>query len=256
MRIVRIATDTGPAFGDLVDDRVHLLEGWPRSHQRTGRSVAWEAAELLVPVVPSKIVAVGRNYLAHVREMGYEPPPEPSVFLKPPTALVGPGVAVVLPPEDLSDEVQHEAELGVVIRQHARNLTVDNALAHVAGFTCADDVSARDLQRRDPSNTRAKGFDTFCPVGPWVVTDLDVQAGVGVGCRVNGQVRQAGNTDDLIFGIPHLLAFITRFMTLLPGDLVLTGSPGGTSTLHPGDLVEVEIDGIGVLSHPVRAAAS
>jgi len=210
---------------------------------------------MLAPVEPSKVVAIGRNYLAHVREMGYEPPPEPSMFLKPPSSVIGPGDDVVLPPRALSDQVQHEAELAIVIGTRARNLAPSEALRHVAGYTCADDVSARDLQRRDPSITRAKGFDTFCPVGPWIETELD-PGNVFVRCRVDGELRQEGHTSDLIFDLSTILTFVSNVMTLERGDVVLTGSPGGTSTLRTGNVVEVEIEGIGTLTHGVRDGAS
>ncbi|MCL4864764.1 MAG: fumarylacetoacetate hydrolase family protein [Gemmatimonadales bacterium] len=199
---------------------------------------------------PSKIVCVGRNYLEHARELGNVVPERPLLFLKPPSALVGPGEAIVLPPQ--SARVEHEAEIAVVLGKRLRNVSAEEAEAAIGGIACANDVTARDLQATDGQWTRAKGFDTFCPLGP-------VRAGADwrnleVICRVNGEVRQHGRSADMAFSIPVLLAYISTVMTLEPGDLVLTGTPAGVSQLVEGDTVEVEIPGVGVLQNPVRGA--
>jgi 2-keto-4-pentenoate hydratase/2-oxohepta-3-ene-1,7-dioic acid hydratase in catechol pathway len=199
---------------------------------------------------PTKIVCIGRNYAAHARELGNEVPTRPLIFLKPPSALLAPGAAIELPQE--SSQVEHEGEIGVVIGTRARRVTPEAALAHVAGYTCLNDVTARDLQRGDGQWSRAKGFDTFCPVGPRVVAGLDPSA-LEVTCRVNGTVRQHGHARDMIFPIPMLISYVSGIMTLEPGDIIATGTPEGVGPLAPGDLVEVEIPGIGVLANPVVA---
>jgi len=199
-------------------------------------------------VTPSKIICVGRNYRAHAQEMGHEMPAAPMLFLKPPSAVIGPEEPIVLPPE--STRVEHEAEIGVVIGQRLRRADEDQARAAIGGFLCANDVTARDFQRTDGQWGRAKGFDTFCPVGPQVVSGLDWETLRVIG-RVNGEVRQEGLASDMHFGIPTLLSFISGVMTLLPGDLVLTGTPAGVGPLAPGDVVEVEIPGVGLLRNPV-----
>lgn len=252
MRLVRIATMSGNLWGVAEGDTIYPLldEPW-RKQRRTGETVALSAAQLLPPTNPSKIVCVGKNYRDHIVEMGYERPPLPSVFLKPPTALEGPGGAVVMPPASLSNHVEHEAELGIVIGRAGRFVTEAEALDHILGFTCANDVSARDLQRSDPYPTRGKSLDTFCPIGPWIETDVDLASGLRIRCRVNGKTRQDGSTTDMIHGVPFIISFISQFTTLLPGDLILTGSPGGSGPLIAGDNVEVDIEGIGVLRHSV-----
>lgn len=199
---------------------------------------------------PGKIVCVGRNYPAHAREMGNEVPAEPLLFLKPPSALIPSAAAIRLP--RISRQVEHEAEIGVVVGSRLRNATPQVAEAAIAGFTCANDVTARDLQKRDGQWSRAKGFDTFCPAGPVVRPGLDWRALQIIG-RVNGTVRQQGRSADMHFPIPDLLSFISGVMTLEPGDLVLTGTPAGVGPLHHGDVVEVEIPGVGILRNPVAS---
>jgi 2-keto-4-pentenoate hydratase/2-oxohepta-3-ene-1,7-dioic acid hydratase in catechol pathway len=211
----------------------------------TGAKQPFDPAHLACPVSPSKIVCVGRNYVAHAKERGVEPPKEPLLFLKPPSALLQPGGAIVLPRE--SKRVEHEAELGVVIGRGGRDIPAASALAHVFGYTCVVDVSERDLQKTDGQWTRAKGFDTFCPVGPWIETELDPRA-TRIQCRVNGHTRQDGRTSEMIFDVPSLIAYISAAMTLEPGDLIVTGTPEGVGPLAPGDALEVEVVGIGVLS--------
>ncbi|MGE0443483.1 MAG: fumarylacetoacetate hydrolase family protein [Gemmatimonadales bacterium] len=199
---------------------------------------------------PSKIVCVGKNYVEHAREMGGEVPETPLLFLKPPSALIGPGEPIVLP--TLSTHVEHEAEIGIVIGERLRNASEEEAIRGIRGFVCLNDVTARDWQKKESQWARAKGFDTFCPVGGTVVGGLDWK-GLEVIGRVNGQVRQHGKARDMAFGIPFLLSHISRVMTLEPGDLVATGTPAGVGPLKPGDVVEVEIPGVGILSNPVVA---
>ncbi len=211
---------------------------------------------LLAPVVPTKIVCVGLNYRDHIAESrtavpgGGDAPAEPLLFLKPPSAVVGDGEAIRYPRG--VERLDPEAELGVVIGRRARAVPVEAALDHVAGYTCFNDVSARDYQRRDGQWTRAKGFDTFAPLGPWVTVGLDPGA-LEVRCRVNGAERQRGRTADLVHPVPALVSFISRIMTLEPGDVIATGTPAGVAPVVPGDVVEVEIGGIGVLTNRVEA---
>ena len=197
---------------------------------------------------PSKIVCVGKNYLDHAKEMGGELPPDPLLFLKPPSALIGPGDAIVIP--KLSHHVEHEAEIGIVIGTRLRQVTEPEATRGIAGFVCLNDVTARDWQKKESQWARAKGFDTFCAVGDQVVGGLDWRSLEVIG-RVNGQVRQHGRARDMLFSIPFLLAHISHVMTLEPGDLIATGTPAGVGRLNPGDVVEVEIPGVGILQNPV-----
>jgi 2-keto-4-pentenoate hydratase/2-oxohepta-3-ene-1,7-dioic acid hydratase in catechol pathway len=201
-------------------------------------------------VSPSKIIGIGRNYVAHAQELGNAVPAEPIIFFKPPTSLVGPGEAIRLPAA--SRRVEHEAEIGVVIGARVRNVGRDEAERAIAGYVCVNDVTCRDLQHADGQWGRAKGFDTFCPVGPRVVSGLDWRA-LEVVCRVNGVERQRARATQMAFSIPDLVSFLSGIMTLLPGDLIATGTPAGTAPLRAGDVVEIEIPGVGVLSNPVIA---
>ncbi|RIK38300.1 MAG: 2-hydroxyhepta-2,4-diene-1,7-dioate isomerase [Chloroflexi bacterium] len=267
MRIVRFIEswlaevsdeDATPRWGMLVDDLVYPLarapylpRPWHESVDAPkidGDALALDEVILLPPVTPSKIVCVGRNYAEHAAELGNEVPPEPLIFLKPPSSLVGPNEPVVYP--GISARVDHEAELAVVIGQRCRNLDEAGASAVIYGYTIANDVTARDLQRSDGQWTRGKGFDTFCPVGPWIDTTFD-PANRQVRCLVNGEVRQDGNTALLIYSLGRVLAHVTRFMTLEAGDLLLTGTPAGVGPVEPGDEMTVEIEGLGSLSNPV-----
>jgi 2-keto-4-pentenoate hydratase/2-oxohepta-3-ene-1,7-dioic acid hydratase in catechol pathway len=209
--------------------------------------IALSAADLLAPVTPSKIVCVGRNYLDHVKELAHELPTEPLLFLKPPSALLKPGGVVRMP--RASARVDYEGELALVIGRRVRNLKEEDWRTALRGFTLADDVTARDLQNKDVQWTRAKGFDTFCPVGPWVSDELDAEAGLTLETRVNNEVRQHGSTLNFIFPIPRLLAHITAAMTLEPGDLVLTGTPAGVGPLKAGDCVQISVPGLGALTN-------
>jgi len=213
--------------------------------------VPWDSAQLLAPVLPSKVVAVGRNYEDHAAERGGVVPEEPLIFLKPATSVIGPDANVVHPA--ISNDVQHEAELAAVVSRVARHVKAEDASAFILGYTAANDVTARDLQMKDGQWARAKGFDTFCPLGPALETELDPLEKLAVICRVNGEVRQAGFTSDMVFGVAEILEYVTAVMTLLPGDIILTGTPAGISRVVPGDVMEVEIDGIGVLQNRVVA---
>ncbi|MHC1702144.1 MAG: fumarylacetoacetate hydrolase family protein [Humidesulfovibrio sp.] len=209
--------------------------------------------ELLSLVRPSKIVCVGLNYLDHARELGLAVPEEPVLFLKPPSAVIGAGDAIILPAS--SGQVDYEAELALVMGRTARFISEDDAARHIFGYTCANDVTARDLQKKDGQWTRAKGFDTFCPVGPWVETDPGDLGSLTLRTVVNGEVRQEGSTAEMIFP-PHLLvSYISNIMTLLPGDVILTGTPAGIGPLAAGDEVSVEIDRVGFLLNPVISQA-
>ncbi len=213
------------------------------------------AADLLPPLTPSKIVCVGRNYREHAAELGNEVPAEPLLFFKPPSSLLKPGGTILLPAA--SSRVDYEGELALVIGRRATRLQPDARLhSIIRGYTLANDVTARDLQKKDGQWTRAKGFDTFCPVGPWISDEIDPTAGLTIETRVNGELRQQGSTADFIFSIPQLLAYITAAITLEPGDLVLTGTPSGVGPLAPGDRVEVTVPGLGVLSNTVGLGKS
>jgi 2-keto-4-pentenoate hydratase/2-oxohepta-3-ene-1,7-dioic acid hydratase in catechol pathway len=214
-------------------------------------AISLDDAKLIVPVQPSKIVCVGRNYREHAKELGNEVPTEPLIFLKPPSSLIGPGQTIVCP--SISARVDHEGELGLVIGKACRNLRADEDVrSYILGYTCVNDVTARDLQKKDGQWTRAKGFDTFCPVGPIVTDEIDPWAGVTVETHVNGELRQQGNTRDFIFPLDVVIRHISQIMTLLPGDLIATGTPSGVGPLNAGDVVEITIEGIGSLRNRVK----
>ncbi len=249
MRTCRFRLSGREAYGLVEGSTVRALGAAPwAGGLPEGRPIPLAEVELLAPVEPSKIVCIGRNYRAHAKELGNEVPAVPLIFTKPPTAIVGPGEAIRYPEQ--SKEVHHEAELGVVVGRALRRATASEARLAVFGYTCLNDVTARDIQREEKHFTRAKGFDTFCPVGPTVVTDLD-PLDVSVVCRVSGAERQRGTTRDMVHDPFALLAFISSVMTLLPGDVVATGTPEGVGAMKRGDWVEVEISGIGVLRNPV-----
>jgi 2-keto-4-pentenoate hydratase/2-oxohepta-3-ene-1,7-dioic acid hydratase in catechol pathway len=250
VRIVRVARPDGPAFGIVEGDLVRLLDGHPFAGvEPTDQVAPLERVPLLAPIIPSKVLCVGKNYADHAAEMDSDVPAEPLIFSKPATAVVGPKAPIRLPA--LSREVHHEAELAVVIGRLTRKVAAEDALDHVLGYTCANDVTARDLQARDGQWTRAKGFDTFCPLGPWIDTEVDPAAGLEVRCLVNGDVRQQGSTADLVFGVAELIAYVAAFTTLLPGDVLLTGTPAGVGPIVEGDTVEVEISDLGTLTNTV-----
>lgn len=250
MRVVRFAGDAGPQFGVVEGTDVAVITPHPfAAYRRTGTAVPLDGLRLLAPVIPSKIVCVGRNYRRHAAELGNEVPEEPLLFLKPSSSVIGPGEEIRYP-TDLSSEVHHEAELAVVMSGIVSRATPEEAAAGIFGFTCANDVTARDLQRSEDQWTRAKGFDTFCPLGPAIATDID-PGDVAVRCLVDGELRQDGSTADMIFDVPTLISYISQVMTLLPSDVVLTGTPEGVGALSPGQTVRVEIDGIGALENAV-----
>ncbi|MGC9393855.1 MAG: fumarylacetoacetate hydrolase family protein [Anaerolineae bacterium] len=251
--LVRIDNHGESMWALLEEDQVYRLEGHPYSGGSRGAHIgSLETVTLLPPVCPTKVICVGRNYVAHAAEHGVDVPAEPLLFLKPPSSIIGPGDAIIVP--SLSKRVEHEAELTVVIGKRCRNVTAKEAWDYILGVTCSNDVTARDLQRRDGQWTRGKGFDTFCPVGPWIVTGLQERdiADLGVVCRVNGEVRQEGRTGQMVFSPATLIAYAASVMTLEPGDIFLTGTPAGVGPLVPGDVVEVDIENIGVLRNPVR----
>jgi 2-keto-4-pentenoate hydratase/2-oxohepta-3-ene-1,7-dioic acid hydratase in catechol pathway len=260
MKYCRFETDTGPQYGQVLDLAGNLWierllppfeeDPWTVPFNGPFEPVPLHSAKLLAPVVPGKIVCIGRNYREHAAELGNEPPKEPLVFLKAPSSVIAPEEFIRIPPQ--SQRVDFEGELAVVIGRRASKIRPDELVApYIRGYTIVNDVTARDLQKPDGQWWRAKGFDTFCPVGPVVTDEIDPSAGITVETRLNGELRQQGNTRDFIFAIDLLLRHITAAMTLYPGDLIPTGTPAGVAPMHPGDNVEVSIEGIGVLRNPV-----
>ena len=251
MRLYRVQHDGRAHFALTSDDKIlTLLSDAPwNGGSAVGQAIPLAGATLLAPVAPSKILCVGRNYAAHARELGNEVPKEPLLFLKPPSSLCASGEAIRLPGK-MSERVEHEAEIGVVIGSRLKDATPDEARAGIYGITCVNDVTARDLQKKDVQFTRAKGFDTFCPVGPCVESEFDLE-NLSVTGRVNGQLRQHGHARDMVFPIAELVAFMSRVMTLEPGDLISTGTPEGVGPLVAGDTVEVEVSRVGVLRNTV-----
>jgi len=249
MRLVRFSFADRIATGVVEGDRIRMLAGtFFENPLPTGEEVPLDDVRLLAPILPSKVVCLGKNYPAHAAEFGGEVPDEPLVFLKPSTSVAGPGDPIPLLP--ISHRVDYEGELGVVIGRIARNVRTEDAFRYILGYTCGNDVTLRDLQKKDDQWARAKGFDGSCPLGPWIETDLDPND-VHLETRLNGEVRQSASTADMVFGVATIIEFVTEFMTLLPGDVILTGTPEGVGRLEPGDTVEVEVDGIGVLANPV-----
>jgi 2-keto-4-pentenoate hydratase/2-oxohepta-3-ene-1,7-dioic acid hydratase in catechol pathway len=252
MRIVRYQIKDGtPQYGWLLDDKVGEIDGdiFGR-YRRRDANIPRADVKLVAPSQPGKIVCVGRNYVDHARELGNEVPKVPLLFLKPPSSIIASGEAIILPAQ--SSLVEHEAELVIVIGKRGRHITTEDAKQHILGYTVGNDVTARDLQKSDGQWTRAKGFDTFCAFGPWIDTDFDPSDAV-VTCRVNGQMRQMASTRDMVFSVAILVAYVSSVMTLEPGDLIFTGTPAGVGPLKPGDRVDVEIDGLGGISNPVKA---
>jgi 2-keto-4-pentenoate hydratase/2-oxohepta-3-ene-1,7-dioic acid hydratase in catechol pathway len=258
VRIARFSVAGDVAFGvvegpgdDPADLVVAVASGHPFAPlQLTGQTLPLSAVKLLAPVLPSKVVCIGKNYADHVAEMGGAPPGQPVVFLKPSTSVIGPGDAIALPRN--SARVDHEAELAIVIGRLCREVPKERAYDVVLGYTCGNDVTARDHQQIDGQWTRAKGHDTFCPLGPWVETELPV-SDVSVRCTVDGELRQDGRTSAFIYDIPAVIEWVTAFMTLLPGDVILTGTPAGVGPLTAGASVSVTIEGLGTLTNPVVA---
>ncbi|MBB2942138.1 2-keto-4-pentenoate hydratase/2-oxohepta-3-ene-1,7-dioic acid hydratase in catechol pathway [Actinoplanes lutulentus] len=262
MRFARFVHAGGVSFGVVEGDgssglTVAEINSLPFEEVRlTGQRWALADVRLLAPIFSSKVIGIGRNYADHAAEMGNEVPKEPLIFIKPSTSVIGPNDAIRIP--SVTERVEEEAELAVVIgATGARRVDRAGAEKAIFGYTCGNDVTARDLQRKDPQWTRAKGFDSFCPIGPWIVTGLDV-SDVEVRCEVgrdpqNMEVRQIGRTKDMVFDIPTLISYVSHVMTLLPGDIILTGTPAGVSQIVPGDTVSVSIQGIGELRNPVVA---
>jgi 2-keto-4-pentenoate hydratase/2-oxohepta-3-ene-1,7-dioic acid hydratase in catechol pathway len=249
LKIVRFVRGDASGYGLVEGNLIYTLEGDPYSDFEPGVRVGrLGRVKLGPPCRPTKIVALGLNYADHATEAGLPLPEEPIIFLKPPTAVIGHLDQIIYP--SMSQHVDYEAELAVVIGKRARNIPSHEARRYILGYTCGNDVTARDLQQKDSQWTRSKSFDTFCPLGPWIVTDLNPSR-LAITCRVNGQVRQAGNTQDMVFKVWNLVSFISQVMTLEPGDVVMTGTPAGVGPLSPGNMVEVEIEGIGVLKNEV-----
>ena len=267
MRIARFAAGGDPQYGvvELAEDggrnpdTVSVLTGDPMAMavKLTGERKELNGVRLLAPVIPrSKIVAVGRNYAAHAAEMGDELPKTPLTFFKPNTSVIGPGEPIIYP--TASREVSYEGELAVVIGRICKEVPISRVPEVIFGYTVGNDVTARDLQRTDEQWARAKGYDTFCPLGPWITTHqgLEEVAAIGIRTSLDGELRQDGNTKDMIFTIPELVAYISSYTTLLPGDVILTGTPSGVGPMLPGQVVSIEVEGVGTLSNPVAGADS
>jgi 2-keto-4-pentenoate hydratase/2-oxohepta-3-ene-1,7-dioic acid hydratase in catechol pathway len=247
MRLVRLRSGDRIAHGVLEEGVVRLLQGtFFQDPLPSGEEVPLDDVRLLAPVLPSKVVCVGRNYAAHAAEFDSDVPEEPLIFLKPSTSVSGPDDVIPLPA--ISHRVDYEGELAAVIGRLARDVRTEDAGRSILGYTCANDVTLRDLQKKDGQWARAKGFDGSCPIGPWIETDLD-PTDARIETRVNGETRQFATTADMVFGVASLIEYVTSFMTLLPGDVLLTGTPEGVGKLEPGDRVEVEVDGVGVLAN-------
>lgn len=255
MLIVRFQKDNQIQFGHLEDERLGPLTSDPFGGEGVRGPLKWDVAEvtLLAPCQPSKIIGLTNNFMDRVREQGRGRPHLPTLFLKPPTSVIGPGEAIVLPPQ--SQRVEYGAELGVVIGRRARHIAPEEVGRYVLGYTCANDITARDLIEQDALWARGKGFDTFCALGPAIATQVDPTE-VVIRCALNGETRQMSSTHDMLFTVPQVVAYVSAIMTLLPGDVILMGSPAGAGPLAPGDVVEIEIEGIGKLSNPVHAEPS
>ena len=256
MRLVRYQYKSeSPRFGWIHEDRVGPVEGSPfGDFRRMEATLPLETVRLLAPLQPGKIICVGRNYVAHAKEHKVDVPEVPMLFLKPPSSVIGPGETILLPPQ--TQQVEHEAELAAVIGRRGRWISIETAAQHILGYTIGNDVTARDLQRRDGQWTRGKGFDTFCPIGPWIDTEFD-PADVLITCFIHRgerrEMRQMGSTRDMVFHVRQLIAFASSVMTLEPGDVLLTGTPAGVGPLLDGDEVEITIDGLGSLRNPVAS---
>ncbi|MGW8398681.1 fumarylacetoacetate hydrolase family protein [Streptomyces lydicus] len=253
MRIARFSIDGNVGFGVVEDDALDVIKGHPFAEfERSGQKVPLDKVRLLPPVLPNKVVGVGRNYAEHAAELGNAVPDVPVTFFKPSTSVIGPGDPVAYP--SFSQEVHHEAELAVVIGRMCREVPRERVKDVILGYTCANDITARDVQQREKQWARAKGFDGSCPLGPWVETELapaDIAAGLTIQCTVNGEQRQLGRTSDMVRPIEDLIVHISEAMTLLPGDVILTGTPAGVGPLNVGDEVAVTIEGIGTLTNKV-----
>ncbi len=252
MRIVRYQIENEPPkYGWLLDEKVGEIQGdLFGQYRRREAKTPLADVKLVAPSEPTKILCVGRNYVEHAKELGNEVPKVPLVFMKPPSSIISEGETIILPPQ--SKQIEHEAELVIVIGKRGRHISPEDAKNYILGYTIGNDVTARDLQKTDGQWTRAKGFDTFCPFGPWIDTDFDPADAV-VTCRVSGQMRQMASTRYMVFNVPTLIAYISSFVTLEPGDLIFTGTPAGVGELRDGDEVIVEIEGLGALRNLVKA---
>lgn len=255
MRFIRYQRKNDPVrYGWVFENMVGEVEGTPFGEfHRLEASLPLESVRLLSPVLPGKIICVGRNYAAHAKEHNAEVPDVPLLFLKPPSSVIGPEQTILMPPQ--SQQVEHEAELVVVIGKRGRWIPAEQAYDYIFGYTVGNDVTARDLQRRDGQWTRSKGFDTFCPLGPWLETEFDPTDAM-ITCNVNGEMRQMASTHDMVFRVEQLVAFASSIMTLDPGDILMTGTPSGVSPLRAGDVVEVTIDKLGTLRNPVATEST
>ncbi|MFO8032723.1 MAG: fumarylacetoacetate hydrolase family protein [Desulfohalobiaceae bacterium] len=247
MRVIRVRYQESTFYASLLDKEVQPLQ----NQDTLPQSIPLQEVQILPLVMPTKVICVGLNYHAHAQELGMEVPEEPLLFLKPPSAVIGTGQSIVYP--GLSQEVHYEGELAVVVGKQGRNISPEQAQEHIFGYCCANDVTARDLQRKDLLYTRAKGFDTFCPIGPWIETSAPDILDLEISTYVNSQLRQTGNTADMISGPLELISYISKVMSLWPGDVILTGTPPGVGQVQPGDEVQVQIQDLGVLSNPVVA---
>jgi 2-keto-4-pentenoate hydratase/2-oxohepta-3-ene-1,7-dioic acid hydratase in catechol pathway len=250
VKVARFSNGADPRFGIVDGPELVVLNGHPlvAGYQTTGERIPLKEVKLLAPTIPSKIVCIGKNFADHAAEIGEEVTEEPLIFFKPSSAIIGHGDAIVIPPQ--SKQVELEAELCLVIGKLAKNVSEDKALEYLWGVTIANDVTARDLQFGDGQWARSKAFDTFCPLGPWVETEF-VPDGQVIESRVNGEVRQNVSITEMVHKIPFIISYVSKNMSLLPGDIILTGSPAGISVINKGDMIECEIEGIGILSNPV-----
>lgn len=249
MKIARFNLNGEIRFGSVVGDQVSLFLGSPfESKELSGESIALDQIQLLAPVAPSKIICIGMNYAAHAAEIAQDVPDEPLMFFKPISAIIGPNDTIVLPHQ--SDQVELEVELAIVIGKQAKNISKSEVKSHIFGYTIGNDITARDIQFSDLQWARSKGFDTFCPLGPWIETDFD-PTGKRLDSRVHGEQRQHATTRDMIFDVETIVSFVSENVTLFPGDIILTGSPAGISRITHGDAIECEIEGIGVLHNQV-----
>lgn len=250
MRVARFSDNGTPKYGILDGPELAVLKGHPLidGYDTTGERVATKEVKLLAPTIPSKIVCIGMNYSAHAREIHQDVPDEPLMFFKPNTAVIGPGDTVVLPPQ--SSQVEIEIELAIVIGKLAKNVSKEEFAEYVWGYTIANDVTARDLQFTDLQWARSKAFDTFCPLGPWIETEF-IQEDQLIESRINGEVKQKSAVNDMVFKVDEIVSYVSHNVTLLPGDVIITGSPAGLSRIDSGDVIECEIEGIGTLINPV-----
>jgi len=250
VKVARFSNGAEPRYGIVDGPELVVLKGHPlvAGYQTTGERIPLKEVKLLAPTIPSKIVCIGKNFADHAAEIGEEVTAEPLIFFKPSSSIIGHGDAIVIPPQ--SKQVELEAELCLVIGKLAKNVSVDKALEYLWGVTIANDVTARDLQFGDGQWARSKGFDSFCPLGPWVETEFSPDGQV-IESRINGEVRQNVAITEMVHNIPSIISYVSKNMSLLPGDIILTGSPAGISVINSGDLIECEIEGIGILSNPV-----